>query len=50
MELTATPPLYVDFDPKYLMEHYQKDITGYNVAQCVHVEAAWSGDPVGETK
>ena len=29
---------------------YCKEFLGYNVTQCVHVEAAWSGDPVEETK
>ena len=34
----------------YLVDQYRNDITGYNITQCVHVEANWAGDPVGETK
>ncbi len=34
----------------YLLEDYEKDITGYNVTASVHVEACWPGDPVGETR
>ena len=34
----------------YLVDQYKNDITGYNITQCVHVEANWAGDPVGETK
>lgn len=30
---------------------YAKEIVGYNVSRCVHIEAAWPpDDPVGETK
>lgn len=40
------------FEPvlTYLVDQYRNDITGYNITQCVHVEANWAGDPVGETK
>ena len=32
-------------------QEYCKEIAGFNVTHCVHVEAVWpSGDPVGETK
>ena len=34
----------------YLLEEYLNDVKGYNVTHAVHVEAAWPGDPVGETK
>lgn len=34
----------------YTVAEYRKDIRGYNVAQSVHVEAVWPGDPVGETR
>ena len=32
-----------------LVDDYRKDTEGHNVVQCVHVEAVWPGDPVGET-
>lgn len=34
----------------YMLEDYRKDTADYNVTHCVHVEAAWPGDPVGETR
>ena len=34
----------------FTVPEYNKELLGYNVTQCVHVEAAWPGDPVGETK
>jgi len=33
----------------YLVEDYQKDIAGYNVTQCVHIQALMP-DPVEETR
>ncbi|XP_064404857.1 uncharacterized protein y4mH-like isoform X1 [Halichondria panicea] len=33
----------------YLTDDYKKDTEGHNVVQCVHVQAAWLGDPVEET-
>ena len=34
----------------YLLDRYREDTRGYNVTQCVHVEACWPGDPVAETR
>ena len=34
----------------YLLDRYREDTRGHNVTQCVHVEACWPGDPVGETR
>lgn len=35
---------------RYTVERYREDMRGYNVTHSVHVEAAWPGDPVEETK
>ena len=34
----------------FKVPEYSKEFLGYSVNQCVHVEAGWPGDPVGETK
>ncbi len=45
------PPLTLPSESvlTYLTDDYKKDIEGHNVVQCVHVEAVFPGDPVGET-
>lgn len=45
MKPTFTAPVCT-----YLLGDYQRDVEGYNVTHTVHVEAAWNGDPVAETK
>ena len=42
--------MFVVTEKTYQVKHYRADIAGYNVSQCVHVEAEPPGDPVTETK